>query len=127
VLDGAMGTMIQDYKLDEADFRGARFDDWNRDVRGNNDLLNLTSPTRSAIPLRLFPGRRRHRRDQHLLLDLDRAGRLRHGGARLRAEPRRRAARARGRRRQAEAEDGRRRFVAGALGPTNRTRRSRRT
>jgi 5-methyltetrahydrofolate--homocysteine methyltransferase len=44
VLDGAMGTMIQSYKLDEAEFRGARFDAWNREVRGNNDLLNITRP-----------------------------------------------------------------------------------
>ena len=44
VLDGAMGTMIQALKLDEAGYRGARFDAWNRDVRGNNDLLILTRP-----------------------------------------------------------------------------------
>src|ERR1700752_4059963 len=44
VLDGAMGTMIQALRLDEDAFRGARFDAWNREVRGNNDLLNLTQP-----------------------------------------------------------------------------------
>ena len=44
VLDGAMGTMIQSLKLSEEDYRGARFRDWPRDVRGNNDLLNLTRP-----------------------------------------------------------------------------------
>src|SRR5258707_15544051 len=44
VLDGAMGTMIQTLKLEEQEFRGARFDAWNREVRGNNDLLNLTKP-----------------------------------------------------------------------------------
>ena len=44
VLDGAMGTMIQALHLDEAGFRGARFDAWNRELRGNNDLLNLTRP-----------------------------------------------------------------------------------
>src|SRR5712664_1585257 len=44
VLDGAMGTMIQTLKLEEEEFRGARFDAWNREVRGNNDLLNLTRP-----------------------------------------------------------------------------------
>src|SRR5690349_25011217 len=44
VLDGAMGTMIQALRLDEAGFRGARFDAWNRELRGNNDLLNLTRP-----------------------------------------------------------------------------------
>ncbi|MEK7351174.1 MAG: homocysteine S-methyltransferase family protein, partial [Nitrospirota bacterium] len=45
VLDGAMGTMIQQRKLDEAAFRGERFKDWKKDQRGHNDLLNLTQPT----------------------------------------------------------------------------------
>src|SRR5687768_9023843 len=44
VLDGAMGTEIQKLRLDEAAFRGERFKDWPRDLRGNNDLLNLTRP-----------------------------------------------------------------------------------
>ena len=44
VLDGAMGTMIQRYKLTEADFRGARFADHPKDLKGNNDLLVLTKP-----------------------------------------------------------------------------------
>ncbi len=44
ILDGAMGTMIQTHKLDEAAYRGERFKDWKRDVKGNNDLLNLTQP-----------------------------------------------------------------------------------
>ncbi|MEE8214091.1 MAG: homocysteine S-methyltransferase family protein, partial [Alphaproteobacteria bacterium] len=44
VLDGAMGTMIQRHDLDEADFRGARFGEWERDLKGNNDLLTLTQP-----------------------------------------------------------------------------------
>lgn len=44
VIDGAMGTMIQRYKLAESDYRGERFKDWHRDVKGNNDLLNLTQP-----------------------------------------------------------------------------------
>ena len=44
MLDGAMGTMIQRYKLSEADFRGERFADHPVDVRGNNDLLSLTRP-----------------------------------------------------------------------------------
>ena len=44
VLDGAMGTMIQDRKFDEAAFRGERFKDFHRDLRGNNDLLILTQP-----------------------------------------------------------------------------------
>src|SRR5260221_1176046 len=44
VLDGAMGTMIQGLEYDEAAFRGARFADFHRDLRGNNDLLILTQP-----------------------------------------------------------------------------------
>ena len=44
ILDGAMGTMIQRYKLGEADYRGARFADWQRDLKGNNDLLVITKP-----------------------------------------------------------------------------------
>ena len=44
VLDGGMGTMIQSYRLSEKDFRGARFADWQSDLKGNNDLLVLTRP-----------------------------------------------------------------------------------
>jgi 5-methyltetrahydrofolate--homocysteine methyltransferase len=44
IIDGAMGTMIQRYKLAEADYRGERFKNWHRDVKGNNDLLCLTQP-----------------------------------------------------------------------------------
>ena len=84
VLDGAMGTMIQGLQYDEAAFRGARFADFHRDVRGNNDLLILTQPKAiEDIHADLPARRRRHRRHQHVLLDLDRAGRLRHVGPRL--------------------------------------------
>src|SRR5918996_4770846 len=44
ILDGAMGTMIQTYRLGEADYRGERFRDHPHDVKGNNDLLVLTQP-----------------------------------------------------------------------------------
>ena len=44
VLDGAMGTMIQTHRFTEEQFRGDRFADWPRDLRGNNDLLVLTQP-----------------------------------------------------------------------------------
>ena len=44
VIDGAMGTMIQQHKLTEADYRGERFKDWQCDVQGNNDLLCITQP-----------------------------------------------------------------------------------
>jgi 5-methyltetrahydrofolate--homocysteine methyltransferase len=43
-LDGAMGTMIQSYKLEEKDFRGERFAHWEVDLKGNNDLLSITQP-----------------------------------------------------------------------------------
>ncbi|MBI2271547.1 MAG: methionine synthase [Bacteroidetes bacterium] len=44
VIDGAMGTMIQQYKLEEKDYRGERFKDWQSDLKGNNDLLSITQP-----------------------------------------------------------------------------------
>jgi len=44
ILDGAMGTMIQSYELDEAGYRGTRFKDWGQDLKGDNDLLVLTQP-----------------------------------------------------------------------------------
>jgi len=44
ILDGAMGTMIQRFKLDEAQYRGERFKDFHREVKGNNELLSLTRP-----------------------------------------------------------------------------------
>lgn len=44
IIDGAMGTMVQRYKLEEADYRGDRFKEWPCDVKGNNDLLCLTRP-----------------------------------------------------------------------------------
>jgi 5-methyltetrahydrofolate--homocysteine methyltransferase len=44
IIDGAMGTMIQRYKLEEADYRGERFKNWSSDVKGNNDLLSITQP-----------------------------------------------------------------------------------
>ena len=44
VLDGAMGTMIQQYKLEEKDYRGERFKDWKSEIKGNNDILSITQP-----------------------------------------------------------------------------------
>src|ERR1700693_1805507 len=121
VLDGAMGTMIQALKLEEEEFRGARFDAWNREVRGNNDLLNLTKPEAirdihlaylragaDIVATNTFSSTRIAQADYGLE---DFAYELNAAGARLA-----RAAAA-----MAQQEDGRRRFVAGALGPTNRT------
>lgn len=44
IIDGAMGTMIQRHKLQETDYRGERFKNWHCDVKGNNDLLSITQP-----------------------------------------------------------------------------------
>lgn len=44
IIDGAMGTMIQQHQLTEKDFRGERFKSWPKDVKGNNDLLSITQP-----------------------------------------------------------------------------------
>jgi hypothetical protein len=50
ILDGAMGTMIQRFKLSESDYRGERFKDFPKDVKGNNELLSLTPATSSPPP-----------------------------------------------------------------------------
>ena len=121
VLDGAMGTMIQAMKLDEEGYRGARFDAWNREVRGNNDLLNLSRPEAirdihlayyragaDIVSTNTFSSTSIAQADYGLS---EIARELNCEGARLAKE----AALA------AEREDGKKRFVAGALGPTNRT------
>ena len=121
VLDGAMGTMIQSLGLDEEGFRGARFDAWNREVRGNNDLLNLSRPDAvrtihlayfragaDMVSTNTFSSTRIAQADYGMA---ELAYELNAAGARLASE----AARV------AESEDGRPRFVAGAIGPTNRT------
>ena len=54
ILDGALGTSVQALELGEADFRGERFADWSRDLKGNNDLLCITQPERVAAIHREF-------------------------------------------------------------------------
>jgi len=121
VLDGAMGTMIQELKLDEEGYRGARFDAWNREVRGNNDLLILTQPDAirdihlayyragaDIVCTNTFSSTAIAQADYGMQ---DIAYELNLEGARL----------ARAAADIAQAEDGRPRFVAGAIGPTNRT------
>ena len=84
ILDGAMGTMIQRHKLGEADYRGERFKDWPRDLKGNNDLLVLTQPDIiRGIHEAYLEARRRYRRKQHLQRANRLHGRLRHGSAGL--------------------------------------------
>jgi 5-methyltetrahydrofolate--homocysteine methyltransferase len=122
VLDGAMGTMIQRHKLEEADFRGERFADHPRDLKGNNDLLVLTRPDlieqihaefldagADILETNTFNSQRISQADygmEHLTYELNRRG----------AEIARKAAREATRR-----DPSRPRYVAGALGPTNRT------
>ena len=125
VIDGAMGTLIQSYQLDEAGFRGddPRFRDHPRDLRGDNDLLSLTQPgDRPGDPRRLSRRRRRHHRDEHVHRDADRPGRLRPRGRRPRDERGGGADRPRGRRRRARRPSPTGRASSPARsGPTNRT------
>jgi 5-methyltetrahydrofolate--homocysteine methyltransferase len=121
VLDGAMGTMIQALGLDEEGYRGARFDAWNREVRGNNDLLNLSQPAQirdihlayfragaDIVSTNTFSSTRIAQADYGMS---GMVHELNFEGAKL----------ARAAAEIAQGEDGRPRFVAGALGPTNRT------
>jgi len=121
VLDGAMGTMIQGLEYDEAAFRGQRFADFHRDVRGNNDLLILTQPKAiedihadylragaDIVATNTFSSTSIAQADYEMS---DLAYELNLEGARL----------ARAAAERVSAEDGKPRFVAGAIGPTNRT------
>jgi 5-methyltetrahydrofolate--homocysteine methyltransferase len=121
ILDGAMGTMIQRLKLTEENFRGERFKDWKLPLQGNNDLLVLTEPKMvedihyqyfmagaDIAETNTFSATSVAQADyacESAVYDINYQG----------VVVARRAAQ------RAEAEDGRRRFVAGALGPTNKT------
>ena len=122
VLDGAMGTMVQTYKLDEAAFRGERFRTWHKDLKGLNDLLNVTRPAvieeihrqyleagADIIETNTFNAQSISLADygmEDLGYELSKAG----------AECARRAADA-----TMAREPGRTCFVAGAIGPTTKT------
>jgi len=121
VLDGAMGTEIQKLKLSEEDFRGERFKGWNHDLKGNNDLLILTQPEAvKAIHLDYFrAGADIVETNTFSSTSIAQAD---YGMEAIVYELNREGARiAREAAIQAQREDGRRRFVAGAIGPTNRT------
>ncbi len=122
LMDGAMGTMIQRYRLSEEQFRGERFRNWKKDVRGNNDLLNITQPKvireihrayldagADIIETNTFNANAISQKDyamESLAYEMNlQAARL----AREEAD-----------RKSAETPD-RPRFVAGSMGPTNRT------
>lgn len=121
VLDGAMGTQIQNLKLSEADFRGERFKGWNHDLKGNNDLIALTLPEAlrdihlayfaagaDIVETNTFSGTSIAQADygmEALVYELNvECARIAREAAAI-----------------AQKGDGRRRFVAGAIGPTNRT------
>ena len=122
IIDGAMGTMIQTYKLEESAYRGERFREWRKDLQGNNDLLNITRPKvieeihrkyleagADIIETNTFNSQSISLADygmESLAYELSKAG----------AECARRAADA-----VMTAQPGRSCFVAGALGPTTRT------
>jgi 5-methyltetrahydrofolate--homocysteine methyltransferase len=123
IIDGAMGTMIQQHKLDEAAFRGARFADWRgKDLKGLNDLLNVTQPHviegihrqyleagADIIETNTFNAQSISLADygmESLAYELSKAG----------AECARRAADA-----VEKSQPGRICFVAGAIGPTTKT------
>ncbi len=122
ILDGAMGTTIQGYRLSEADFRGERFLDSTRELRGNNDLLSLTRPAvireihaqyleagADIIETNTFNSNAPSQADyglERLVYELNHAAA---GLAREAAD------------RSMERDPGRPRFVAGVLGPTNKT------
>ena len=120
-LDGAMGTMIQQYKLEEKDFRNASFDNDKGDLKGNNDLLSITRPDiietihrqfleagADIIETNTFSGTTIAQADyglEHRVRDINIES----------AKLARRVADA------VSEEQGRPTFVAGAIGPTNRT------
>lgn len=122
VLDGAMGTMIQSFKLEEADFRGERFADWPHDLKGNNDLLSLVRPDvigdihkqflaagADIIGTNSFNATRTSQADYGME---DFSGEINTAAAQIA----RAAADA-----QTQKTPERPRFVAGAIGPTNKT------
>lgn len=121
VLDGAMGTMIQAHKLDEAAYRGDRFADWGQDVKGNNDLLVLTQPEIISGIYRAYLEAgadilETNSFNSTLTSQAD------YGMEALVPELNKESARlARDAADEYEKLDGRPRYVAGVLGPTSRT------
>jgi len=126
IIDGAMGTMIQRHKLDESAYRGDRFKDWPTDLRGNNDLLCLTQPQivkeihkqylqagADIIETNTFNAQRVSLADynmQELAYEINLAA------ARIAKEAVREHEQA-----SSEAEESDPKFVAGAIGPMNKT------
>ncbi|WP_420321695.1 homocysteine S-methyltransferase family protein [Flagellimonas sp.] len=122
VLDGAMGTMLQRYKFEEEDFRGDRFKNWEHPLKGNNDLLSLTQPQAIAevhrkyfeagadiVETNTFSGTTIAMADYHMQ---DLVYELNYESARIAKEVAREFT---------AKEPHKPRFVAGSIGPTNKT------
>jgi len=118
VLDGAMGTMLQRYKFEEEDFRGKRFKDFPHPLKGNNDLLSITQPKAvkqvhrlyfeagaDIVETNTFSGTTIGMADYHMQ---DLVYELNYQSAKIAREV-------------ADEFTDRKRFVAGSIGPTNRT------
>jgi 5-methyltetrahydrofolate--homocysteine methyltransferase len=121
LIDGAMGTMIQRHKLDEAGYRGDRFRDYGRDIRGNNDLLTLTQPEIVAGIHRAYFEAGADIVETNTFNSTT-VAQADYGMEALVPELNYRAARiAREIADEVAASTGSPRFVAGTLGPTNRT------
>ncbi len=121
LIDGAMGTMIQRHKLDEAGYRGERFRDYGRDIRGNNDLLTLTQPEIVAEIHRAYFEAGADIVETNTFNSTT-VAQADYGMEALVPELNYRAARiAREIADDVAAKTGSPRFVAGTLGPTNRT------
>ncbi len=121
LLDGAMGTMIQRYKFDEDAFRGERFADWPRDLQGNNDLLTLTQPE-AVLDIHLAYLRAGADILETNTFSATSIAQGDYGMEEFAYEINKESALlARAACRVVEAEDKKPRFVAGAIGPTNRT------
>ncbi|APG60276.1 homocysteine S-methyltransferase family protein [Christiangramia salexigens] len=122
ILDGAMGTMLQEYKFSEEDFRGKRFANWSASLKGNNDLLSITQPDAIAeihrkyfeagadiVETNTFSGTSIAMADykmEELVYELN------YESARIAKKVALEVS---------EAEPSKPRFVAGAMGPTNKT------
>ena len=120
VLDGAMGTMIQRARLEAADYRGRRFADWPRDLKGANDLLSLTRPDLIAAIHREYLAAGADIIETNTF-NASAPSLADYGLEDFVAEINLESARIARRAADEAAADGRPRFVAGALGPTSRT------
>ena len=122
ILDGAMGTMLQRYKFTEEDFRGERFKDWKHPLQGNNDLLSLTQPEAIAevhrkyfaagadiVETNTFSGTTIAMADYHME---ELVYELNYESARIAKEVANEFT---------DKEPDKPRFVAGSIGPTNKT------